>query len=313
MREILGDPIRRLPAFRGPGPRVEVMDELGVNRALMFPTLASLVEERLRVDVEAIHAVIHALNEWMYETWSFDYEDRIYATPVVTLPIVERAIEELQWCIDRGAKTVLVRPAPVPLATGRSASPGLPLFDPFWEAVVGMGIPVCLHASDSGYARYADDWESGTEYLPFRPTAFRFASMQYQAITDCFTALILHGALSRFPELRILSVENGSAFVRPLLHRLADTYKIMPQECLEDPVAVFKRNVYVHPYHEEDVIGMVELVGSDHVLFGSDFPHPEGMADPISFIDELKGLPDEDVRKVMGGNTARLLGVEVAA
>src|SRR6476659_8741588 len=73
-REIVGDPMRVIPAFREPAPRIELMDELGVDRSLMFPTLASLVEERMREDVLATHAVIHALNEWMYETWSFDYE-----------------------------------------------------------------------------------------------------------------------------------------------------------------------------------------------------------------------------------------------
>ena len=54
-------------------------------------------------------------------------------------------------------------------------------------------------------------------------------------------------------------------------------------------------------------------LGADHVLFGSDYPHPEGMADPISFVDELEGLPEEDIAKVMGGNLARLMNVGVPA
>ena len=66
---------------------------------------------------------------------------------------------------------------------------------------------------------------------------------------------------------------------------------MMPQECAEDPVEVFKRQCYVHPFHEEDVDGLVEFLGADHVLFGSDFPHPEGLADPLSYLDELDGLP----------------------
>src|SRR4051812_47614891 len=103
-REIIGEPMRAIPAFREPAPRVELMDELGVDRTLMFPTLASLVEERMRDDPELIHAVIHALNEWLYETWTFNYEDRIFATPVITLPIVDKALEELEWCLERGAK-----------------------------------------------------------------------------------------------------------------------------------------------------------------------------------------------------------------
>jgi predicted TIM-barrel fold metal-dependent hydrolase len=48
------------------------------------------------------------------------------------------------------------------------------------------------------------------------------------------------------------------------------------------------------------------------VLFGSDYPHPEGLAEPASYIDELKGLPDESIRKIMGGNLARLMNVEDA-
>jgi hypothetical protein len=106
-REVIGEPMKAIPAFREPGARLEVMDEQGVEYALMFPTLASLVEERMEDDPELVHDVIHALNHWMYETWSFNYEGRIFATPVITLPIVERALEELQWCLDRGARTVL--------------------------------------------------------------------------------------------------------------------------------------------------------------------------------------------------------------
>src|SRR3954470_17759786 len=113
-REIIGDPMKCIPAFREPAPRLELMDELGVDQTLMFPTLASLVEERMKDDPELVHAVIHALNEWMYETWTFDYETRIFSTPIITLPIVDQAIEELQWVVERGAKAILIRPAPVP-------------------------------------------------------------------------------------------------------------------------------------------------------------------------------------------------------
>src|SRR5215469_15635182 len=61
-REIFGQPMRSIPAFREPAPRLELMNELQIQRSLMFPTLASLVEERLRDDPELIHAVVHSLN-----------------------------------------------------------------------------------------------------------------------------------------------------------------------------------------------------------------------------------------------------------
>ena len=73
-----------------------------------------MLEERLTDDPYATHAAIHSLNQWIDEVWSFNYKDRIFATPVISLPIVEKAIEELNWAYERGARVVLVRPAPVP-------------------------------------------------------------------------------------------------------------------------------------------------------------------------------------------------------
>ena len=55
---------------------------------------------------------------------------------------------------------------------------------------------------------------------------------------------------------------------------------------------------------------LAELIGVDHVLFGSDYPHPEGLAHPPSYVDELAGLPDDTIRKIMGGNLARLMNVK---
>ena len=105
-------------------------------------------------------------------------------------------------------------------------------------------------------------------------------------------------------------IENGSSWVEPLLDNLADVYKKMPQDFLEDPVAVFKRSIHISPFWEEDLGALADLVGVDRVLFGSDFPHPEGLADPASYADELAGVPEETVRKIMGGNLARLMNVE---
>lgn len=305
-REIFGEPMKSVPAFREPGPRLALMDELGIQRTLMFPTLASLIEERMRDDPELIHVVIHALNEWLHETWSFDYEGRIFTTPVITLPIVDKAVEELNWVVERGAKAVLIRPAPVP-GYGGSRSFGLPEFDPFWERVVETGVLVALHSSDSGYSRYANDWEgSKREFLPFAPDVFRMVA-EWRPIQDSVAALVCHGALSRFPGLNVAVIENGASWVKPLLDTFADLYKKMPHQFLEDPVEVVRRQVHVSPFWEEDMAELSELIGVERVLFGSDYPHPEGLADPITYVDELKGMSEEHKALIMGGNLARLI------
>jgi predicted TIM-barrel fold metal-dependent hydrolase len=310
-REIFGEPMKAIPAFREPKSRLALMDEQGIHASLMFPTLASLVEERMKDDPELIHAVIHALNEWIHETWGFNHENRIFTTPVITLPIVEKALEELDWAIERGAKTVLIRPAPVPGYRG-SRSFGFPEFDPVWRKIVDNDLLVAMHSSDSGYERYTNDWlGADTEFLPFQPQAFRMLS-SWRPIEDSVAALTCHGALTRFPDLKIAVIENGGSWVAPLLKAMKDLYKKMPQDFPENPIEAIRRCVYISPFWEENYLELAELLGEDHVLFGSDFPHPEGLADPAAYAEDLaKYCTEEQVAKFMGGNLARLLNLEV--
>jgi predicted TIM-barrel fold metal-dependent hydrolase len=312
-REIFGKPMKAIPAFREPAPRLELMDEQGVDRTLMFPTLASLVEERLRDDPRAIHAVVHSLNEWIYETWQFNYQDRIFTTPVITLPIVEKALEELDWVIERGAKVVLIRPAPVPGFEG-SRSFGFPEFDPVWQKIVDNGLIVGMHSSDSGYERYTNDWMgSNSEFLPFQPQAFRMLS-GWRPIEDSVAALTCHGALTRFPDLKVAVIENGASWVAPLLKSLKDLYKKMPQDFPENPVEAIRRCIYISPFWEENYLELADLLGEENVLFGSDYPHPEGLAEPSKYSEDLLRYVDNEelVAKFMGGNLAKLMGYPVS-
>jgi predicted TIM-barrel fold metal-dependent hydrolase len=308
-REIFGEPMRSIPAFREPGPRLELMDELGIGRTLMFPTLASLIEERMRDDPELIHVVVHALNRWLDEVWTFNYADRIFTTPVISLPIVEQAIEELDWCVERGARAILVRPAPVPGFRG-PRSFALPEFDPFWRRVVEAGVLVAMHSSDSGYARYAQEWEgSSSEMLPFVPDAFRMVG-EWRPVTDAVASWVCHGALFRFPELKLAVIENGSSWLVPLLDQLADVRKKMPNAFAGDPVQEIRNRVHISPFWEENLGELAGIVGTDRVLFGSDYPHPEGLAEPARYIDVLNErtrLDEAAKAKIMGGNLARLI------
>jgi predicted TIM-barrel fold metal-dependent hydrolase len=311
-REIFGQPVRCMDAWRRPEPRLELMDEQGVDRTLCFPTLASLLEERLRDDPLLTHAVIHSLNEWIYETWQFNYRDRIFTTPVITLPIVEKAIEELEWVLERGARAVLIRPAPVPGYQG-PRSFGLPEFDPFWDRVEDAGILVGMHSSDSGYSRYSSDWMGGNvEMLPFQPNTFRLLQA-WRPVEDAVSALVCHGALTRHPRLKVAIIENGMTWLAPLMTEMGKLWKKMPQDFPENPVEALKRNIYISPFWEEDLGALSELLGEDHVLFGSDYPHPEGLAQPATYLQDLAHLPEVQQRKIMGGNLARLMEAPVTS
>ena len=310
-RDIIGRGIDCPPAFREASSRLQLLNEQDVDYALMLPTLASLIEERMKDDPDLSAAAIHALNLWMADAWPFSFENRIFSTPIVTPGVVSKAVAELEWLIGQGARAILMRPAPAWGYKG-PRSFALPEFDPLWELIQDSGVLVVIHASDSGYIRYSNEWEGvTTETQAFAQVSpFTMALRnQHRDIQDAVTSLICHGTLWRFPRVRIALIENGAGWVPGLLHHLDHTWSQMPQEFPEKPSETFKKNFWMHPFHEEDPRELIKLLGPDHVIFGSDYPHVEGLADPVAWAEELHGLDDETLRKVMGGNMMDLLGI----
>ena len=60
-------------------------------------------------------------------------------------------------------------------------------------------------------------------------------------------------------------------------------------------------------FFEDDVMGLIDVVGADRVVFGSDWPHAEGLADPTSFIKEIDSVSDADAKKIMHDNARQLV------
>ena len=134
-------------------------------------------------------------------------------------------------------------------------SPFLAEFDPFWARIEEAGLLVALHASDSGYQRYLNSWEGSgdAEYVAFRPKTFAAVADDGRSIQDTLASAICHGMLTRFPGVRLMSVENGGSWVGHLVRNLELAHKKMPQEFPEHPRDVFERNVWVNPFWEDSV------------------------------------------------------------
>lgn len=298
------------PSFREPGPRIAELDRQGVDEALIYPTLANLVEHSAAEDPELVVAVIHALNRWMLDTWGYTHLDRLFMTPVISAAMVDDARRELAYVVENGAKVVLMKPAPVKGLRGWR-SPALPEFDPFWSDVEQAGIPVVFHASQPPLDGYINQWEPPETNSHLEMSAFRWIALGHREIADMMTSLICHGTLTRFPKLRVASVENGSAWIQPLFDDFEATYAKMPQAFEEHPHEVFRRNIWVSPFWEGKVADVVHTVGWDKVLFGSDFPHPEGLTEPRGFYKYAEGMDERRTRDFMGDNARRLLGLPV--
>ncbi|WP_280419467.1 amidohydrolase family protein [Nocardia carnea] len=310
LREMQGEAIEAPAATRNPADRIAELDRQGVRETLNYPTLASLVEHSAADDPELTMAIIHALNRWMLEHWSYVYEDRIFSTPIINCAEVDGARRELQYILDNGAKVALIKPAPVKGVNGWR-SPALPEFDPFWRDVEDAGLPIVLHAGQPPLDEYVNKWEPPATKNFMAMSSFRWLALGHREISDMIGSLICHGTLTRFPRLRIASVENGSSWIHPLFHDLADLTKKMPQNFPEDPLEVFRRNIWVSPFWEGSVADVVDTVGWDRVMFGSDYPHPEGLPEPKAYWKYAEGMDNRRTWDFLGDNARRFLGLPI--
>lgn len=310
LRELTGTPIEAPPASRNPEDRIKLLDTQGVEESLIYPTLASLVEHSAAEDPEVTGAIIHALNQWMAEHWGFSYQDRLYMTPVLTLGILENALRELEFILENGAKVALIKPGPVYGYRGWR-SPALPELDPFWREVEAAGLPIVTHASQPPLEQYVNTWEPPDTNSAFEMSPFKRVALGHRDISDMLASLICHGTLTRFPKLRIASVENGSAWIDPLFYALDQVYHQMPKAFDEHPHDIFRRNIWVSPFWEGKVSDVVATVGWDKVLFGSDWPHPEGLAEPKAYYKYAEGMDLRRSFDYMGDNARRFMGLPI--
>lgn len=300
------EPVR--PEYRDRTARLAVMHEQGLEAALLFPTLACGIEQSLRHDPEATAVVLHGFNQWLEEDWGFGTDCGLIGVPMLSLADPAAAVAEVAWLKDHGAQIVHVRPAPVPGPNGRGRSLGDPAFDPVWAALVEADLPVAFHLGDSGYEFVAAAWGGRDSFEPFRAAdPLDRLLVSDRAIHDTVGSMICHGVFTRFPTLRIASIENGSEWVFILKKRLDKLANQMPWAFPDAPLDVLRRNVWIAPYFEEDVRRLADLIGVERVLFGSDWPHGEGLAEPLDFGKELHAFAAPDVRRIMRDNCLDLL------
>lgn len=301
-----------VPEFVDRAARLAAMDAQGVERCLMLPTTGVGVEPQLREPRhrDVLYPSMRAFNRWLEEDWGYGADGRIYGAPLLSLADLDEAVRELERLLARGARFVVVTCGPV---DGRS--PGEPHFDPFWARCEEARVGVVYHIGSTPFAAmYAAPWG-----LRPHPPSHRHSFMEWalaftdRPVADTITALIADGVFGRFPALRILSVEYGSAWVAPLLTKLDHLARLHSKDMWRfgapdaPPSELFRRHVWVCPFYEDDVVGLARRIGASRVLAGSDYPHPEGLASPTEFADELAGLEAGAVRAIMRENFETLV------
>jgi predicted TIM-barrel fold metal-dependent hydrolase len=300
------------PSYLEPGPRVAELDAQNVEACLLFPALGLFVESFCR-RTDVLYANVNAFNRWAHETWSFNYADRLFMPPAISLRDVDEAVKQVDWVIERGAQAVMLRTGP---AYGRS--PGDAHFDPVWARLNEAHVNVCYHITDSGYnPNVAVQWGEDANPRPYEQSAWVWMNCYGdRAIMDTLSALIYDNLFGRFPDIRVMSVEHGAEWVPYLLRRM-DKMRGMARngpwrggDIGDRPSRIFNRHIKVVPYPEDDIAAIVAQAGSDWMVMGSDYPHGEGLAHPGAMPELCGDMSADDVKAICRDRGRAFVGLE---
>jgi predicted TIM-barrel fold metal-dependent hydrolase len=301
--------------------RLALMSDQGIEKALMFPAAAHDIEYEFVDDIEALYANIRAFNRWMHEEVGFVVDGRMYLPPYIALADVDLAVAELDTVLAQGAPMIQLKSGHAhggPDNPYGGRSPADPVFDPFWARINEAGTRVAVHLGGTDYQKYGADWSEDPEAVFGDFDAFQW--MMYwgdRPAQELTAGLILHNLFGRFPNVKVCLSEMGTVWV-PYTMRKMDHAFLMGRKAKwaengrldRRPSEIFRSHFVVAPYPEENVERVVAEVGIEPIVFGSDFPHGEGLAYPSKYVDaQLTRFSEEDQRRIMRDNLENFLTV----
>jgi predicted TIM-barrel fold metal-dependent hydrolase len=332
------------PGAWDPGARVADMDALGIDRAVVYPTLINEYLPQIS-DRDAAVVLCRAYNDWL---WAFSEAARGRLYPVAVLPLQDpaAAIEELTRTHARGFRAALFRPAFFWLedsSGGRGAmllemmaqvqsgvvvdTSTLPVFvedQPFhavFERCAELGVVACVHPSSNvtgpdaishgGFAERVSE-RLGVHHSIVEPIA-------YMQDADLFvTTVFFHGLFEDLPDLRVAIAHSGTTWV-PLALEKSETYLWLgggggTPVCLE-PEEVWDRHPVLTSFDswERPVARMVKRIGGK-AAWGSRYPnHDTGTPAEARQMLEDFGVEASTIERLLGGYAADIFGLPVPA
>jgi predicted TIM-barrel fold metal-dependent hydrolase len=288
------------PASYDGAARLALYDEQGVTAGVVFPTIGILPFPC--DDTDLLTAYCRAYNRWQAD-FAADAAGRVLPIAHLNLHDIDAAAAELDWCLAHGFKGVFLPPEPVGMNR-----PGMAHFDPLWARCAEAGMPVCIHV----VVRF------GGAGVPFEPWFMTGAGLLFGftlgapgQIIPALTSMVLDGVFDRVPDLKVVCVEAGCGWAPYLMDRLDGKHEhfdgLFPGLALK-PSDYVRRNVwFVAEPDERTIPAVLDLVGADRVLWGSDFPHIDSHVDAVARIDRaLAGVSPDQRAAVLGANAARV-------
>jgi len=294
-------------AHRGgwdPAQRVKDMDQDGVTGDVLYTTLGFRMFW-IR-DAGFQRACFHVYNDWLAEFCS--YSPRcLKGLGLISLYDPKQGAEDLEECAKKGLAGGLIWASPPDELPFYSE-----VYNSFWKAAQELRMPLSLHEF-AGFERIY--WESTAEK---RTVANAVASHE---VETTFATFILSGILERFPRLRIISAELNCGWLAYFLHRMDRAFDSrgvrlqgspFPTKLTMRPSEYFRRQLYATFIDDPYGLAHRHEIGVDNLLWSSDFPHSATFW-PHSrekIAKDFHGIGEEDKRKILCENVAKLYGFE---
>ncbi|MFB2836526.1 amidohydrolase family protein [Floridanema evergladense] len=282
---------------------VQAMKQMGVDICFIYPTNFAWIIAVDSMAPKLAGAFVRAYNNWLWDFCSYDPQI-LRGVGVVNPHAPEEMVPELQRVANFGWKAVFLRPNPV---KGRLLSD--PAYEPFWTACEEMGIAVSLHEGTHSRLPTAGADRFNTRF------ALHACSHPLEQMM-ALLALIEGGVLERHPNLRVGLLESGCGWLPYWLWRLDREYEDLHWEVTDHikmkPSEYFRRQCFIaiepsEPYSPQ----LIEFIGSDNLIFGSDYPHIDHKPDVVTEVVALQDqLSKETLRKILWDNPVRFYGLE---
>tara|TARA_B100000686_G_scaffold98445_1_gene105409 strand:- start:326 stop:1480 length:1155 start_codon:yes stop_codon:yes gene_type:complete len=279
--------------------QLEAMDIEGLDMAILFPTrgLHTLAEPHMDSDMAA--ALARAYNNWMYD-FCEPNPDRLIGAAMISPFNMDDAVKEVQRAVkELGFKAVFMRSNQMTDKPWHD-----PFYDPLWSALEEHDIAIGFHESSSSGAP-----QVGQHFEPNFMLRRVFAQPVEQMMA--LGSFCGGGILERHPNLRVAFLEANCAWAPWLLWRLDEAYEresdVFVPELTMSPTEYFKRQCWVSVEPDEEPAKYtIDWVGSDRMVFSTDYPHGDSKyPDAVSSFFNL-GITDEEKRKILWDNCANL-------
>ena len=269
--------------------RIRRMDEARVDMAILSLTCPNVYWGAPEISLEAARIV----NDDMARAQK-QYPSRIRFIASLPWEHPELAIGELKRTLDKGALGVMV------LASINGKSLTDPHFAPVWAEIDRRKLPVLVHPTAP----------PGTPSLDMRVYNL-IASVGFMFDTTLSIArMIFDGFFDRYPDLKIIA-SHGGATLPYLVGRFDICFDNMnaARVKISRQPSEYLRHIYYDSvvYRQEALQLCINVGGSDHVLYGSDYPHNIG--DMKGCLARVDALPAAEREKVRGGNAQRVFGI----